>query len=259
MKRIDRLKYARKVLLAQDKITLRHQKFVLTELKKTANELAVSFLEYGDTRFPNIERDHYFRIKDVLTKLTDATGKVFLAMPTQSLKAIEFETVIENQIYSMLAANALISATSVSQTTVAMANAIISQMMAQSTQENPVSPQQISKAIALKIGGVNARSRAMTIARTETHNAANMAQYERAKASARDAEIDVLVEWIATNDSRVRDNHRHADGQKQPIGAPFNVGGDKLKYPGDRNGRPVNTINCRCVLGYHLPEETTDE
>ena len=41
----------------------------------------------------------------------------------------------------------------------------------------------------------------------------------------------VIVEWISTNDSRVRDDHKHADGQTRPIGQPFNVGGELLIYP----------------------------
>ena len=43
-----------------------------------------------------------------------------------------------------------------------------------------------------------------------------------------ESELEVVVEWISTNDGRVRDDHKHADGQTRPIGQPFNVGGELL-------------------------------
>ena len=72
----------------------------------------------------------------------------------------------------------------------------------------------------------------MTIARTETHKAANTT-IQKAEWAAQESGLKVEVEWIATNDGRVRDNHRHADGQKRPIGKPFNVGGEAMRYPSD--------------------------
>ena len=57
--------------------------------------------------------------------------------------------------------------------------------------------------------------------------------------------------WLATNDNRTRDSHRAADGQVRAIDEPFDVGGAKLMYPGDPNGPPEETIQCRCA---DLPE-----
>lgn len=259
MKRIERLKYARQVLLAQDKLALKYQRIILAELKKTADELSSAYRESGQLKFDSVQRQHQSRMYEILTTLVRATGKTFMAMPVRSVKSAApvFDNQIEQQIYSMLAVNALSSSGAIADVTIATASAVIMQVMANAVND-PVAaePDNVAAAIAKKIGGISARGRAMTIARTETHNAANMAQFERAKSSAEIADLDVMVEWIATNDGRVRDNHRHADGQKQPIGTPFNVGGDKMKYPGDRSGgSAANTINCRCVLGYHVPED----
>ncbi|MBM3314267.1 phage portal protein [candidate division WOR-3 bacterium] len=55
-------------------------------------------------------------------------------------------------------------------------------------------------------------------------------------------------EWLATKDDRVRDEHLEADGQTVPIAEAFEVGGERLDYPGDPGGDPGNIINCRCTV-----------
>lgn len=54
--------------------------------------------------------------------------------------------------------------------------------------------------------------------------------------------------WTTMHDGDVREAHVVADGQIQPIGAPFNVGGHDLRFPGDPVGPPEIWINCRCVI-----------
>lgn len=58
----------------------------------------------------------------------------------------------------------------------------------------------------------------------------------------------LTVEWVTVHDARVRDAHEDADGQRQPPGASFTVGGEQLRFPADPTGSPENTANCRCVL-----------
>lgn len=53
--------------------------------------------------------------------------------------------------------------------------------------------------------------------------------------------------WVTMHDAKVRDTHRHAEGQTVGIDEPFVVGGASLRYPGDRQGPPGEVINCRCV------------
>lgn len=91
-----------------------------------------------------------------------------------------------------------------------------------------------------------ARGRAALIARTETHQAANYSAHETAAATG----VQFEKVWVATNGKRTRDDHRDADDQKVPMDGFFDVGGDKLRYPGDRNGKPANVINCRCAVIY---------
>ncbi len=52
--------------------------------------------------------------------------------------------------------------------------------------------------------------------------------------------------WATQGDSVVRESHVAADGQTQPIGVPFTVGGALLDRPRDPNGPASETANCRC-------------
>lgn len=53
--------------------------------------------------------------------------------------------------------------------------------------------------------------------------------------------------WVTMHDDKVRETHRHAEGQTVGIDEPFVVGGAVLRYPGDRQGPAAEVINCRCV------------
>jgi uncharacterized protein with gpF-like domain len=100
------------------------------------------------------------------------------------------------------------------------------------------------KRILEKLGGSIARSRARTIARTEINAAQNMAVSEAASVSG----IQYEVTWCSAEDERTRAAHVAADGQSRKEGEAFDVGGERLTRPGDTNGKPENTINCRCTL-----------
>ena len=57
--------------------------------------------------------------------------------------------------------------------------------------------------------------------------------------------IILQKEWIATNDSRTRHSHAALDGAIVDQDKKFDNG---LMFPGDPNGRPEETWNCRCTL-----------
>lgn len=90
--------------------------------------------------------------------------------------------------------------------------------------------------------------RADAIARTETMRALHASQ-EEAFRQAIDAGAvnrqDVRRVWVATKDKRTRDTHAALDGESVGLDQAFSNG---LQYPGDPNGAPEETINCRCTM-----------
>lgn len=83
-------------------------------------------------------------------------------------------------------------------------------------------------------------SRADMIARTEAtagNNEGTLAGFKQSVATHK--------EWIATADDRTRDSHADIDGEVVGLNEKFSNG---LNYPGDANGEPGETINCRCVI-----------
>ncbi|HQV21585.1 MAG TPA: phage minor head protein [Agitococcus sp.] len=255
MNKTERMRYARAILLAQDKIALVFFRKIRAELKRVGKELGESYaLNQTSLQFPDLQQKHKERVIKILNDLVFATVKVFMNDKVGQKRMFTLD--VANEVYALLAANVLTTSALISQNTVASATVVIlKQMKLSRTKPKAAEPENIAKKIAKKIGGVNAISRAMTIARTETHKAANTTQYTKAEWAAQESGLKVEVEWIATNDGRVRDNHRHADGQKRHIGQPFNVGGEAMKYPGDPSASGSNTINCRCVLGYDTIDE----
>ncbi len=59
----------------------------------------------------------------------------------------------------------------------------------------------------------------------------------------------VRKEWVSVADSRVRPAHLSGDGQKRLLTVPYNIGGEQLRWPGDRGlgASAGNVINCRCA------------
>lgn len=91
------------------------------------------------------------------------------------------------------------------------------------------------------------KTRALTIARTETGAAYETARYLTFKAGG-----ITQKGWLSGGDDGVtRDTHMAADGQRRGIDELFEVGEARLLHPHDQvNGEkyPHELINCRCVL-----------
>lgn len=84
------------------------------------------------------------------------------------------------------------------------------------------------------------KSRATTIARTETGSAFSSGRVE----GMRQAGVS-KQEWLTAHDQFVRDSHQPLDGQVRGIDEAFDNG---LMYPNDPNGPPEEVINCRCTV-----------
>lgn len=102
-------------------------------------------------------------------------------------------------------------------------------------------------------------NRAITVARTETIGAVNAGIFRAAVLDAEDrGDPAPFKVWLATDDSRTRETHDLADGQRTLMSEPFRVGGAALMFPGDPRGPAQEVINCRCSLLPLILGETID-
>ena len=87
--------------------------------------------------------------------------------------------------------------------------------------------------------------RAARTAVTEGENAGRQAAAEELEKKG----VIMGKRWIATHDSRTRDEHLEADGQIVENNKPFVVGGEELMFPGDKSlgASGWNLYNCRCT------------
>lgn len=87
--------------------------------------------------------------------------------------------------------------------------------------------------------------RAYLIARTETHTTANAGIQMQAETS----EFETKKQWLSVRDSRTRGDHSAEDKTIVNQDKPFNVGGERLMFPGDPRGSAAQICNCRCCAG----------
>lgn len=86
------------------------------------------------------------------------------------------------------------------------------------------------------------------IARTEILAASNWGQWK----GAQETGLNMMKAWIPRLDGRQRVTHGEMINHPEvPINDTFMVNGSEMLYPGDWNGGPENTVNCRCVLKYY--------
>lgn len=104
----------------------------------------------------------------------------------------------------------------------------------------------LAQRMARDVGATNYKdcvkhARTMT---TATQNAGRVDGFKRAEKMG----IDMEQEWVAILDGRTRHEHRQLDGQRRPVGEPFEVDGYKLDYPADPKAPYYLIMNCRCTL-----------
>ena len=106
----------------------------------------------------------------------------------------------------------------------------------------------LAKRIAQETASTNMKAmvRYARTAMTGAQNAGRMEMLHQAKGMG----IKVKKRWLATLDSRTRDNHRKLDGQIKDIDEPFEGEYGKIMFPGDPEGHPGDVYNCRCTLVY---------
>lgn len=107
----------------------------------------------------------------------------------------------------------------------------------------------------IKVGTEINKQRSEVISITETHTAAQYTSIEIARDTEREAELKLFKQWVPVQDDRTRDTHAEMEAHPAiPLDDLFDVGGERLEFPGDPSGSAENTINCRCVLVYVAEE-----
>lgn len=94
----------------------------------------------------------------------------------------------------------------------------------------------------------SALERATTIARSELNAAVNGGALAATQIVASSTGVTYVKQWLATEDSRTRDDHADADGQVVGLADYFTVGGAAMMHPGDPDGPPEETVSCRCSV-----------
>ncbi|WP_138438590.1 phage minor head protein [Marinobacter alexandrii] len=115
----------------------------------------------------------------------------------------------------------------------------------------PIKKEQIDRMI-VALQRRTLKYRGDTIARNESINALRAGQHEalvQALEAGSVPESDISRAWDATGDSRTRQTHMQAEGQRVVGNQPFMVGGYPMRYPGDSSmGAPAReTLLCRCI------------
>jgi len=99
------------------------------------------------------------------------------------------------------------------------------------------------------------RTRALIIARTETHSGASFANHKYHVDVGDSLGIDFYKRWVAVSDGRTRPEHREANGQTVRMNEKFELSHPKrgtvfMDRAGDPSGGAYHSINCRCVITY---------
>lgn len=111
--------------------------------------------------------------------------------------------------------------------------------------ENRLAPRQIAKLFNDKLN-VFGRSRAITIARTETGAAAAIGIEQAAKNSG----LQLYTVWYHATHGQSREEHLALHLKIKPKGQAFDVEGTPMLYPHDYSGGAKNNVNCRCTHSY---------
>lgn len=92
-------------------------------------------------------------------------------------------------------------------------------------------------------------NRAAVVARTETIGALNGGRFDGHTAVADRLGGTFERVWVSTFDTRTRESHRKAEGQRAAIDGVFMIGDppSAMRFPGDPAGPPEEVIQCRCT------------
>jgi hypothetical protein len=118
---------------------------------------------------------------------------------------------------------------------------------------------QVSTQIRSKFSAIS-KTRAATIARTETHSATSAAQDSYHRKVSDSYGVTMKKQWVSTSDARTRRNHSAMNGAIVEMDEDFLMpDGARMKHTGDPRGGAANVVNCRCVILYVDSEDEIED
>lgn len=227
-------------------------RLALTTFSRIRTEVRRGMLDIFE-RGAVAEAEHNRRISAILNRTWTASARPFVdrvldGVPQEKRVVPIFRTeVMDGVVARWIATTGGNKITEITETTKADINRVLAGATRDGLGEREAA--KLVKQVALS----KSFSRARTIARTETHAAANVATQGAAELAGAQLGIQFKRVWVAALDDRTRDSasdHRAADGQQRGMTEPFSVSGELLMQPGDPSGSPGNVINCRCAVVY---------
>ena len=236
----------------QDRVERRYIRELEKEFRQTMKQTAKHFEETGNVK---VDDEHAKRIGNILKSEAATTIEVFTDHIREALKdtigphvvKTERDSLVERLFQEWMRTRGMETA---EDDIASSTRRQIARMVAQG-REAGEGTSEIARRINSRINHMS-RLRSETIARTESHAAANYAQTEAIK----DAGVKARKEWISARDDRTRDgldsefDHVAANGQAVELDEPFQINGESLMFPGDPAGSAGNVINCRCATGF---------
>lgn len=224
---------------------MKYERRIAAEIRRAMLASARAIKQNADPEW--VLLDHKTKLEQIMLPMYTDTFKTFVNYLTNIRKSRKDQTIdptiiVSSTMGEWVSAYSSVRITLISETTRSQIRSYISQGIIGGLNER-----EIGKIIA-KAAPTKSASRAQTIARTETHAAANATTWQTAKATG----IEMTKEWVAANNSRTRESHSRISGKKVPMDDVFIVGGERMRYPSDPSASAEQTINCRCVLVYDL-------
>lgn len=125
-----------------------------------------------------------------------------------------------------------------------------------------LSPEQIDRMVG-RYRSRYIKYRSEVIARTESLRAVHAGtdeMYQQAFDSGTLRPDALTRTWDTSKDNRVRASHRVMDRQKRLVGQPFETGlGNSMRYPGDPEAPPADSVQDRCAVTTRYSEDTGKE
>ncbi|MCP4489038.1 MAG: hypothetical protein GY820_17255 [Gammaproteobacteria bacterium] len=218
-----------------------------------------------ESQWKSILQNHYKRVQKVFNG-TVKNCPINLQYKQETQEDTFSEELLALSLLVYRATQSTEQAEIISRTNDAQVNEAISEARAALEEEGKPTD---NRSLAATAGAILARKfkgRVDTIALTETQGAAENAKFGEAMVATgrippgvtqplegvAPQPTEATKAWQTMGDKDVRPTHKAANGQTQPIDAPFQVGDSLLMYPRDTSmGASVKEIvNCRCSAVY---------